>query len=68
MRLTFSLEETLLWTNILARTVSLQLKRIKDCFFSTYKHVAFRILRFDWSDLDDLWIIVMFYQLFGLSF
>ncbi len=46
----------------------LKLKRLNDGFVF-YKHTAFVIsfrLPVDWSGVDYMWIIVMFYQLFGL--
>ncbi len=37
----------------------------------SYKHTVFLFIRhklMDWSQVNYMWIIVMFYQLFGLSF
>ncbi len=59
-----------LWTCILTRTNSLKHKNLNDGLVS-YKHSHFRFtwcLLVDWSCVDYLWIIVIFYQLFGHPF
>ncbi len=57
-----------LGTNILARSHGLKFKCLNDGFVY---YTAFHFTRhsfMDWSHVDYLWITVMFYQLFGLSF
>ncbi len=56
------------WTNILARSVGLKSKPL-DWSVSSKKAIFFFTLQVINSCTGDyLWIIVMFYQLFGLSF
>jgi len=60
-----------LWTHISARHEKKDMLKCLNDGFVSYKHAAFHFticLLLDWSHANQLWIIVSFYQQFGLSF